>query len=63
LLTDSILYGTGTLAIAGCGFAVYQGEGWSSVLLAGALGLLSGGFLKYRFIRIKEGMNQEDRHG
>jgi cyclic beta-1,2-glucan synthetase len=50
LLTDAILYGTGTLSIAGCGVAAYQGGGWLSILLAGLLGLLSGGLLKYQFI-------------
>jgi cyclic beta-1,2-glucan synthetase len=49
LLTDAILYGTGTLAVAGCSVAAYQGGGWSSVLLAGLLGLLSGELLKYKF--------------
>jgi hypothetical protein len=49
LLTDAILYGTGTLAVAGCAVAAYQGGGWSSVLLAGLLGLLSGELLKYKF--------------
>jgi cyclic beta-1,2-glucan synthetase len=49
LLTDAILYGAGTLAVAGCAVAAYQSGGWVSVLLAGLLGLLSGELLKYKF--------------